>query len=436
MPVGIGGHMVGLARGRGSALRGVVSDRARFVRAFLASPREVGAVLPTSRRTVRAMLDLAPVERARLVLELGAGTGVHTREILHRLPADGRLLALELDPALAAPLAAELRDPRLRVVADSAANLEAHLDGERPQVIVSALPFTSLGAPARREILDAARRALPDDGVMLVLQYSPLVRRELERLFGSVQRRLSLLNVPPAVLFACRPEPAAPDRQPRGASLPWTGRSLREARRYLVGALLVELALAPLGRLRGRLLLGVALGCLLFFRDPQRVLVPEPDTLYAPADGVVVDIEQVAEEWLPDGDALRVGIFLALYDVHVNRSPTSGVIAATEERPGGFAPAFLRRATANHRKRLAIDGDGGRRVVVVQVAGMLARRISSWARLGDRVVAGQRIGLIHFGSRVEVLVPAGEARPLVTVGQRVRAGETPVVRYVRDGATA
>ena len=212
-------------------------------------------------------------------------------------------------------------------------------------------------------------------------------------------------------------------------------RSLREARRYVFAALLAELVLAPLGFLRGRLLLGVGLACLLFFRDPPRTLRPEPDTVYAPADGVVVGVDRVAEKWLASGDALRISTFLALYDVHVTRSPAAGCIALAEEVPGRFAPAFLGRASANRRKRLAIDGEG-RRVVLVQITGMLARRISSWAWLGDRVQAGQRIALIHFGSRAEVRVPAADARPLVEVGERVRAGITPIACYVRGAQPA
>lgn len=193
-------------RGRRTvALGRELRERARFIRSFLRSPREVGSILPTSQRAVRDMLDMAPVERARLVVELGAGTGPHTREILRRLGPDAELLAFELDAALARALERELTDPRLRVIADSATNLAAHLDGRRPEVIVSALPFTSLPAGVRRDALRAARAALADGGVMLVLQYSPLVQRELERTFGSVERRLSPLNVPPAVLFACRP---------------------------------------------------------------------------------------------------------------------------------------------------------------------------------------------------------------------------------------
>ena len=210
-------------------------------------------------------------------------------------------------------------------------------------------------------------------------------------------------------------------------------RSLREARRYVLLALLAELAL--LGRGRGRLLAGTSLICLAFFRDPHRELDPEDDVVYAPADGVVVGVDTTPEKWLDGQDALRVSTFLALHDVHVNRSPAAGEIVEAESIGGGFAPAFLRRAERNHRKRLAID-DGRRRIVVVQTAGMLARKISSWAWLGDKVAPGERIAVIHFGSRAEVLVPARTAEPLAHVGQRVRAGVTPLARYVETEVTA
>lgn len=206
-------------------------------------------------------------------------------------------------------------------------------------------------------------------------------------------------------------------------------RSLREARRYLLAAAATEATLAPLRVLKGRLLLVVSLACLVFFRDPARPLALEPDILYAPADGTVTGVETVSDHWLPGGEALRISTFLALYDVHVNRSPVTGRITAAQETPGAFAPACLERAHGNHSKRLAIE-DGSRRVVLVQFAGMLARRISSWVWLGDRVDAGQRIALIHLGSRADVLVPAAEAHPLVRVGQRVRAGVTPIAHYL------
>ncbi len=214
--------MAGKRRADAVRTRELLREHGRFLRAFFANPRHVGAVLPTSARTVRTMLDMAPIGGARCVVELGAGTGAHTREILRRLGPQGRLLAFEIDPALSAALAAELQDPRLRVIADSAANLEAHLDGQRPEVIVSTLPFTSLGGPARRELLDVTRRVLADDGVMLVLQYSPFMQRELRRTFGSVEQRLSPLNLPPAVVFACRPA-ARGSGSPAGAGGPGRG---------------------------------------------------------------------------------------------------------------------------------------------------------------------------------------------------------------------
>ncbi len=152
---------------------------------------------------------MAPMDEVSCVVELGAGTGPYTREILPRLSPRARLVSFEIDPALADALARDLPDPRLKVVADSAVNLEAHLGGQRPEVIVSAIPFTSLPPTVRQEILAAARRVLADDGVLLVLQYSPFMQRTLQESFGSVTRRLSLRNVPPAVLFACRGAKAA-----------------------------------------------------------------------------------------------------------------------------------------------------------------------------------------------------------------------------------
>ncbi len=185
-------------------------DRLRFLRSFLASPRKVGAVLPTSRRTVRETLDLAPLGQARCVVELGAGTGVYTRAILDRIGSGARLLAFEVDSELSSALDSELQDPRLRVVNASAVDVARHLDGATADVIVSALPFTSLPVPERKQILRAARDVLGRDGIMLVLQYSPLIERQLRQTFSNVRRRLSPLNVPPAFLFACQGDPRSP----------------------------------------------------------------------------------------------------------------------------------------------------------------------------------------------------------------------------------
>lgn len=185
----------------------VVADRLRFLRAFAANPRQVGAILPTSRLAVRDMLDMGDVPGARLVVELGAGTGSQTGEILARLAPGAKLIALEIDKGLAELLRGRYDDPRLQVVCGSAADLDEHLGAERADVLVCALPFTSLEAGLRRRILESLPKALAEGGVALVIQYSPLIQSELRRLFPSVRRRISPMNVPPAFLFACSNEP-------------------------------------------------------------------------------------------------------------------------------------------------------------------------------------------------------------------------------------
>lgn len=208
-------------------------------------------------------------------------------------------------------------------------------------------------------------------------------------------------------------------------------RALREARRYVLYALVADLMLLLSGRRAGWMGASAALMSLAFFRDPERVLDPEPGAVYATADGVIVGVEEASDPWLPE-QALRISTFLSLHDVHVIRSPVAGGITLAEEVEGGFAPAFLGRAGSNLRKRVAIEGPAGR-VVVVQIAGMLARRITSWAGLGSRVATGQRVGLIHFGSRTEVLLPADRFEARVCVGERVKAGVTPIAGGLGGG---
>jgi phospholipid N-methyltransferase len=149
------------------------------------------------------MLDMADIQRAKSIVELGAGTGVYTQEILARLRQDARVVALEIDPRLAGLLTERFQDPRLEVKCGSAEDLKSHLDGMTVDVVVSGLPFTSLKSDVRGRILEQVVQALAPEGVALVLQYSPIIQRQLRRFFPSVKRRVSLLNVPPAFLFAC-----------------------------------------------------------------------------------------------------------------------------------------------------------------------------------------------------------------------------------------
>ncbi len=207
-------------------------------------------------------------------------------------------------------------------------------------------------------------------------------------------------------------------------------RALREARRYVIRALGAELILLALGRRVGWLSPLVALVCVFFFRDPERPPCTEPDVLYAPADGIVTEVAHVDDPWL-GGEAVRISTFLSLLDVHVTRSPIGGLIAMEQDLTGRALPAFMRRSEANRRRRVAIDGTVGR-VVLVQIAGIVARRMTSWRRKSDTVSAGERLGLIHFGSRADVLAPRDRIDVAVGRGQRVRAGVSVLARYRRE----
>ena len=219
--------------------------------------------------------------------------------------------------------------------------------------------------------------------------------------------------------------PARPRAGQRERAL--TRRSIRAGGGYVLLGLIAGSWLVHGGRRAGWAVLAGAGACLAFFRDPERRLNPEPDLVYASADGVVLRTEQAGEPWMSES-AVRVSTFLSLHNVHVTRSPVSGRVARAEAVDGGLAPALLARAESNRRLRLAIDGDRGR-VVLVQVAGSVARRITSWVEPGSGVAAGERVGLIHFGSRADVVLPSDRVDLLVRPGDRVRAGVTPLARY-------
>lgn len=167
-------------------------------------------------------------------------------------------------------------------------------------------------------------------------------------------------------------------------------------------------------------LLGVAGFILFFFRDPERAVPTTPGAIVAPADGRVLKVEEVT---LDGGAYTQVSIFLSLFDVHVNRAPIGGTIARVRYRPGKFHVASGRHASReNEQNEVVLEGDG-LRVVFRQIAGILARRIEFWKKPGDAVVRGQRLGMIRFGSRAEVVFDR-RCRLQVKPGEHVRAGST------------
>ena len=160
-----------------------------------------------------------------------------------------------------------------------------------------------------------------------------------------------------------------------------------------------------------------------FFRDPERRPPADPSLVVSPADGKILDVRAVEDEAFMGGPSTRITIFLSIFNVHVQRAPVSGSVGAYQYHPGDYLAAWHEKAsTHNERATLGIRGSAGP-VVVRQIAGLVARRIVTYPREGDTVERGDRIGLIRFGSRVDLFVPARwriEAKP----GDRVRGGET------------
>jgi phosphatidylserine decarboxylase len=163
-----------------------------------------------------------------------------------------------------------------------------------------------------------------------------------------------------------------------------------------------------------------------FFRNPERTMPDNPLQLLSPADGKVIRIEEVASEERSGRPFLKISIFMNVFNVHVNRIPYSGEVVAIRYKPGKFLSANLDKASAlNERNTVMIRTDDGREILTVQIAGLIARRIVCWLKEGAKVKKGERFGLIRFGSRVEVFLPLGSTL-LVKIGDKVRAGETPI----------
>jgi phosphatidylserine decarboxylase len=169
-----------------------------------------------------------------------------------------------------------------------------------------------------------------------------------------------------------------------------------------------------------------------FFRDPDRQVPAAPGLVVSPADGRVMIAGPSDGRWAPPGTWKQVTIFLSPMDVHMNRSPVGGRITRIEYRPGAFLPAYKESANANELNEVWIAADG-RTVVFRQVVGILARRIVCRVREGDEVQRGERIGLMKFGSRMDVFLPT-DADLLVSVGDRVVGGETILARFGDDRA--
>lgn len=169
-------------------------------------------------------------------------------------------------------------------------------------------------------------------------------------------------------------------------------------------------------------------GIAFFFRDPERSVPHQADVIISPADGKIVDIQRVEDRTFPGGEAVCVSIFLSIFNVHINRSPIAGQVVHTRYHTGRFLPAFRKKASHLNEQNIILIENGPLRVQVRQIAGQIARRIVCWIKEGDMLLRGDRVGLIKFGSRVDLLLPPNVCQVVVGRGDKVRGGETVIAR--------
>ena len=202
---------------------------------------------------------------------------------------------------------------------------------------------------------------------------------------------------------------------------------------FLLVTLGVSLAFAVGGLWQGTLLGLVLSGYILFFfRNPERIPPGGVDQMASPADGKVIFVGQSTEKDFLNEERTKISIFMSLFDVHINRVPIDGTVRGLKYHPGRFLAAFDDRASEeNERNAVLLETSRGQTMVLVQIAGLVARRIICYPSQGSFIMKGQRLGLIQFGSRVDIYLPKG-ADALVKVGDRVHGGETLLAKLQRD----
>jgi phosphatidylserine decarboxylase len=393
-------------------------------------------------RTLTAELARHGAPKTALVVGAAPGSEVLRAAFDALLPGD----TLVVTPG-AGTTSADLRDhvhQQGQWIVDRVRVAESVGEADPAQVVVVAEPLAGSAEDARAAI-DGLTKYLADGAVLTVA--APALpgltggaAAELDRqaaLFG-VGSDLVLANRPPVRVHRLRFSPAeaaaaetlAPAYRP--SSVPLTRSMLIDSNVVVAaGIALGVAALTRRARPSSKLWLMPALAALpvaAFFRDPERDVPEDPSAVVAASDGKVLSVERVTDERFGDGEFLRVAVFLSVLDVHVNRSPVAGKVVDYFVTDGGYAAAMNPAAEHNVAAYTVLDTTRGT-VVVAQRTGLIARRIVQRAPVGALLARGERFGLIRFGSRTDVYLPAGTADALVAPGDRVVGGSSVIARW-------
>lgn len=438
-------------------------EAAFFFKQFQTNFDTVGSVIPTSPFAAAAMSsECARFRGPKRILEVGAGTGAISAEIVKHLSQDDRLVLCEIQPEFVQFLRDRIeREPNFKAVREqisihAASVLDLPTD-QQFDFIISAIPFNNCEAEFVEAVFNHYQKLLKPGGVLSYIEYiggralkltlanddatKPIhaVNALAEDMLGRYEFRRDtvLLNAPPAWVHHLRFTEAEAVQADALAPLSMTHRVGvgdavfdQDAVLFAGGLGLVAWWLkrtAPKSRLW--LLPALAAPLVgLFFRDPNRRVFRDTTVAYSACDGSVLSVENVTDDRFGHGEWLRIATFLSITDVHVNRSPIAGKVVQIIEEEGAFAMANSEDAEHNMAQYTLIDDAKGRRCVVAQRSGMVARRIVNRARVGTLVAQGERFGLIRFGSRVDVYFPADRAIPVVKPGDRIEGGTTVIAK--------
>ncbi len=429
-----------------------INDTIQFIQLFTRHYQEIGTLFPTSSYAGRAMADELARRRGqnRRILEVGSGTGAMTVEIAPQLRAGDELHLCEINSELVEVLRQRIEtEPVFAGVRDQIFIHEMSVldvKADRPfDVIISSLPFNVLPFELTQEIIAYYRRVLAPDGTFTYIEYiggrtlksifTPSAEAdEVQRFMGALQtehsfrREVVFMNLPPAWIHHLRlSAPEATDAHKRHVApreqIGWGAfRFDRDALFFVLGIL----GLSSLLRRRWLALLAVPVA--LFFRDPKREIVADDTAVLAGADGKVMAIEKMHDSRFGEGEWCRIVVFLSIFDVHVNRAPVAGKVVDRLSQGGGFAVASSAEADHNVAEFTVIETVHGR-CVVAQRVGAVARRLVNRAPVDSLLAQGEKFGLMRFGSRMDIYLPADGVEPLVTVGQTVQGGITPIARW-------
>ncbi len=436
-------------------------EGAYFFKTFKHSFDDVGSVYPTSSLGVEAIIsEFARHRGPRRVLEVGPGTGVITNEILRQMRADDELVLCEMNPAFVAYLRQQMqqnplfrqREGQIRLIDIDVREIDRteHFD-----FIISTIPFVNLPALMVREILSCYQDILKPSGVLTFIEYIylrqikqliPLLRHKTPHIaryavMNMMKQQLFrsdtvIRNIPPVWVKHLRfnsPDAAdalalAPLEHHRRLAFGKTAGLATDALPFLftlLGLGIIFRRWRPIVALIGLLFAGVTA----FFRDPFRQVKPDPTVAYAAADGRVLSIEKMYDTRFGEEEWLRIAVFLDITDVHLNRMPIAGKVIRIITQKGGFEIASNPAADHNHAVYTLIEGVHSH-CVVAQRVGMVARRIVNWSHPDELLAQGDRYGLMRFGSRIDVYLPANLVEASVKVGEPVVGGVTVLARYL------